>query len=82
MFTYKYDICEMDVPAFLVPGIHCQFRTSVNDVKRGTDVMRYGEDDVLTSFQQFVIFVYDTLHLFPQPHIMFLLVPDHPKGIY
>lgn len=47
MFADNPDVVQMGVPAFLFTGIHGQFGTAADDVQRGTDIMRNGQDNVL-----------------------------------
>ena len=68
------DIVQVVVPAFLVAGVHGQLGTAADDVQRGTDVVRDGQNDVLAHFKQRGV-LYDR---FFQSLPALLLVADVP----
>ena len=58
-------VIQMDIPPFLFTCIHCQIGTAVNDIQRGTYVMRYGQDNILAHFQQRSVLLYRIFQTLP-----------------
>ena len=58
------DIGEVHVSPFFVPRIHRQLGTSVYDIQRGTYVVGYGEYDMFSRLEQFVVLFNDFTHFY------------------
>ena len=74
MAAYNSDIVQVNVPPFSFPCVHRQFSVAADDVQRGADIVRHGQDDVLAHFQQCGILFYRLFQTFPCP-CLFAQVP-------
>ena len=82
MPAHDSDIGQVMVSPFPITDIRRQFRAAVDDIQRGAYIVRDGKDDILACFQQFIVLVYDTFHLVPEPYIPFQMLVDNQVREY
>ena len=74
------DIVQINVPPFLLPCVHRQFGVAADDVQRGSDIVRQGEDDILAHIQQCGILSYRFFQSFPAFLLGIRIPLDDPVG--